>query len=67
MEDLLFKTLFTFFYMFYTYFGLRVGRAPLFRCKMVALGELLALPVAMFTATQLGIHNSENKILVRWI
>ncbi len=33
---------------------------------MVALGELLALPVAIFTTTHLGIHNSENKILIWW-
>ncbi len=33
---------------------------------MVALSELLALPVAIFTTKQLSIHNSENKILIWW-
>ncbi len=30
------------------------------------LGELLALPVAIFTTIQLGIDNWENKILIWW-
>ncbi len=34
--------------------------------KMVALGELLLLPVAIFTTTQLWIDNAENKILI-WL
>ncbi len=33
---------------------------------MVALSELLALPVAIFTTTHLEIDNSENKILIWW-
>ncbi len=33
---------------------------------MVALGELLALLVDIFTTTQLWIDNSENKILIWW-
>ncbi len=46
---------------FYTYFGPRV---PFFWwSKMVALGELLPLPDAIFTTTQLGIDNWDNKIL----
>ncbi len=32
--------------------------------KMVALGELLELPVVIFTTTQLWIDNTENKILI---
>ncbi len=34
--------------------------------KMVALSELLQLPDAIFTTTQLGIDNWENKILIWW-
>ncbi len=34
--------------------------------KMVALCELLPLPDAIFTTTQLGIDNWENKILIWW-
>ncbi len=38
------------------------GGAPFFWWrKMVALGELLTLPVAIFTTIQLGIDNSELK------
>ncbi len=33
---------------------------------MVALGELLALPVAIFTTTHLGIDNLENKTPIWW-
>ncbi len=33
---------------------------------MVALIELLALPVAIFTTTQLWIDNLENKIVIWW-